>query len=73
MQYFMEPRGIAIIGASQDLKTINGKILKYLLKHKYQGPIYPVNPKYQDIEGLTCYASVGVIPELPALIGEVIQ
>lgn len=59
----MEPSGVAIFGASQDFKTINGKILKYLLKHKYQGQIYPVNPKYQEIEGLTCYASAGAIPE----------
>src|SRR5665648_9785 len=63
MQYFMEPTGVAIIGASQDLKTINGKILKYLLKHKYKGQIYPVNPKYKEIEGLACYPSVGAIPE----------
>ncbi|WP_045573115.1 acetate--CoA ligase family protein [Desulfosporosinus sp. I2] len=63
MRYFMEPTGVAIIGASQDFKTINGKILKYLLKHKYHGQIYPVNPKYQEIEGLTCYSSVGAISE----------
>nr|MDA8227863.1 CoA-binding protein [Desulfitobacterium hafniense] len=63
MDYFMEPTGVAIIGASQDFKTINGKILKYLLKHKYKGQIYPVNPKYREIEGLACYPSVGAIPE----------
>ena len=63
MHYFMEPTGVAIIGASQDFKTINGKILKYLLKHKYYGQIYPVNPKYKEIEGLTCYSSVGAILE----------
>lgn len=63
MQYFMEPTGVAIIGASQDFNTINGKILKYLLKHKYQGQIYPVNPKYQEIAGLPCYSSVEAIPE----------
>ncbi|MCO5387848.1 acetate--CoA ligase family protein [Desulfosporosinus sp.] len=63
MYYFMEPTGVAIIGASQDFKTINGKILKYLLKHKYQGQIYPVNPKYREIEGLPCYPSVDAIPE----------
>ncbi|EHQ88223.1 acetate--CoA ligase family protein [Desulfosporosinus youngiae] len=63
MRYFMDPTGLAIIGASQDFKTINGKILKYLLKHNYQGQIYPVNPKYQEIAGLACYASVEAIPE----------
>lgn len=63
MHYFMEPTGVAIIGASQDFTTINGKILKYLLKNQYQGQIYPVNPKYQEIAGLQCYPSVGSIPE----------
>lgn len=63
MRYFMEPTGVAIIGASQDFKTINGKILKYLLKHKFLGQIYPINPKYLEIAGLTCYPSVGAIPE----------
>lgn len=64
MNYFMEPTGVAIIGASQDFATINGKILKYFLKHNYQGQIYPVNPKYQEIAGLSCYPSVAAIPEL---------
>lgn len=63
MRYLMEPTGVAIIGASQDFSTINGKILKYLLKHNYQGKIYPVNPKYQEISGLACYPSVEAIPE----------
>jgi len=63
MHLFMEPTGVAIIGASQDFKTINGKILKYLLKHKYEGQIYPVNPKYQEIAGLRCFPAVGAIPD----------
>lgn len=63
MQYFMEPRGVAIIGASQDFTTINGKILKYLLKHKFQSQIYPINPKYQEIAGLKCYPSIGAVSE----------
>lgn len=63
MKNFLEAKSVAIIGASQDLTTINGKILKYMLKHKYQGKIYPVNPKYREIAGVACYPSVGDIPE----------
>jgi acetate---CoA ligase (ADP-forming) len=62
MRWLAEPSGVAIIGASQDFSTINGKILKYLLKHQYAGNIYPVNPKYQEIAGLACYPSVKAIP-----------
>ncbi len=64
MKSLAEPSGIAIIGASRNFSTINGKILKYLLKHGYQGKIYPVNPKYEEIAGLTCYPSVSAIPDL---------
>ena len=62
MRYFMEPTGVAIVGASQDFTTINGKILKHLVKHKFLGQIYPINPKYQEIAGLTCYSTVEAIP-----------
>ncbi|AFM40819.1 acyl-CoA synthetase (NDP forming) [Desulfosporosinus acidiphilus SJ4] len=63
MHYFMEPTGVAIFGASQDFTTINGKILKYLLKHQFGGQIYPINPKYKEIVGLPCYPSIGDITE----------
>jgi acetyltransferase len=60
---FFTPRTIAIIGASTDIRTINGKPLHYLTKHGYEGKIYPVNPKYQEIAGHPCYPSLGEIPD----------
>ncbi|MFZ5626364.1 MAG: acetate--CoA ligase family protein [Bacillota bacterium] len=62
MERLVQPRSVAIIGASQDFTTINGKILKYLLKHRFQGQIYPVNPKYEEIAGLGCYPSITAVP-----------
>jgi len=63
MEELANPQSVAIIGASQDFTTINGKILKYLLKHGFKGKIYPVNPKYEQIAGLQCYPSVQTIPD----------
>jgi acetyltransferase len=37
--------------------------LTYLLKYNYQGKIFPVNPKYQEVMGLKCYSSLSAIPE----------
>ncbi|MGH6816764.1 MAG: CoA-binding protein, partial [Hyphomicrobiaceae bacterium] len=51
------PRGVAIIGASADLTRIGGHPLKALRKAGFTGGIYPVNPKYQEIAGLKCYAA----------------
>jgi len=56
------PRSIAILGASNDLQKLNGRTLKFLLDKGYDGAIYPVNPKYDHIGDLRCYATVGEIP-----------
>jgi acetate---CoA ligase (ADP-forming) len=50
-----EPRGIAVIGASRDLKRIGGQPVKYLSTYGYPGRVYPVNPNYEEIAGLRCY------------------
>lgn len=62
LELFFKPRSIAIIGASADLATISGKPLRYLQEHGYQGKIYPVNPKYQEIAGCPCYPDIASVP-----------
>lgn len=54
----MEPESVAILGCSSNLKRLSGKPLGFLLKANYQGKIYPVNPKYSEIEGIRCYPSI---------------
>jgi acetate---CoA ligase (ADP-forming) len=58
LKRFFNPRSIAIIGASKDIRTINGKPLHYLQRHGFQGRLFPVNPKYPEIAGLTCYPDI---------------
>ena len=60
---FLNPRGIAIVGASNDLSRIGGQPIKMLTQFGYKGQIYPINPKYQDIIGLKCYPSVAEVPQ----------
>ncbi len=55
------PRGIAIIGASADLTRIGGHPLRALQKAGYKGGIFPVNPRYPEIVGLTCYPNCTAI------------
>ena len=57
------PRTIAVIGASPHLG--GGKLPYYQVIQLagYQGRLYPVNPKYQDINGAKVYASLDDIPE----------
>jgi len=63
IKYILSPGSIAIVGASSDFTKFPGRTLKYLLKHGYKGKIYPINPKYDEIVGLTCFPSIEALPE----------
>ena len=63
LEALFNPGSVAIIGCSGDLNRLSGRPLKFLLKNNFQGAIYPVNPKYSEINGLTCYQSIVQIPE----------
>jgi acetate---CoA ligase (ADP-forming) len=67
LERLFNPRSIAVIGASQNIKTISGQPVYALAKHGYAGPIYPVNPKYAEVEGHRCYPAVADLPEVPDL------
>ena len=58
----LNPKSIAIAGVSRDASRIGGRIFKYLGNHGYKGNIFPVNPKYEEIEGIKCYPNTASIP-----------
>jgi len=60
MDYFFKPKSIAVIGATTNPFKGGNAILKNLITG-YRGGIYPINPRYNEIEGLPCYPSVSVI------------
>ena len=60
MDFFFEPNGIAVVGASPEPYS-GGRNLLTNLTLGYKGPIYPVNPKYDEILGLKCYPRVSEI------------
>ncbi len=58
----LNPCGVAIVGASRDLNRIGGQPLQILRESGYRGRICPVNPKYEEIEGIRCYPDVSQVP-----------
>lgn len=60
MEFFFNPEGIAVVGATPNPLKGGYAILKNLLTG-YKGNIYPVNPRYHEIEGLPCYPSVSAV------------
>lgn len=63
VERLLHPRSIAVIGATPQFAKVNGRPLKHLLEKGYRGRIFPVNPKYQEIAGLTCYPDIASLPE----------
>jgi acyl-CoA synthetase (NDP forming) len=61
----LRPRSIAVVGASSDPSKTAGRPVAYLLKHRYGGDIYPVNPRLQEIGGLQCWPDIGSLPATP--------
>ena len=58
----MKPKSIAVIGASTKEHTIGSDIMKRLEEYKFNGKIYPVNPKGGVIQGLQAYTSILEVP-----------
>ncbi len=61
MDFFFKPQGIAVIGATPNPFKGGNAILKNLIAG-FRGGIYPINPRYPEIEGLTCFPSVNDVP-----------
>jgi acyl-CoA synthetase (NDP forming) len=62
MDRLFKPKSAAIVGASVRENTLGFAIIRNLVKHGFSGPIYPVNPKYDEIAGLKCYPSIADVP-----------
>ena len=63
MQRIMNPRAVAVIGASDGEGKIGNSVMKNIINGGYAGALYPINPRADEILGKKCYKSVKDIPE----------
>ena len=62
MDGLFKPQSIAVVGASSKPGKIGFTVLDRLIDDGYENPIYPINPKAEEILGLKSYASVLDVP-----------
>jgi acetyltransferase len=67
LDHFFRPQSIALIGATEKPGKIGQAVLHNLISGGFKGDIFPVNPKYDTLQGLKCYASIGKLPSAPEL------
>lgn len=58
----LNPRSVAIIGASGDLRRIGGRIVGELRRFGFPGKVFPINPKYEEVAGFRCWPSLSALP-----------
>ncbi|MDM7934652.1 MAG: acetate--CoA ligase family protein [Methanothrix sp.] len=57
------PRSIAVIGASGTPGKLGWNVFTNLVNHKFQGRLYPVNPRAEEIHGIRAYPRISDVPE----------
>ncbi|MEM8819116.1 MAG: bifunctional acetate--CoA ligase family protein/GNAT family N-acetyltransferase [Pseudomonadota bacterium] len=61
------PASIALFGATERPGRAGRVVMEQLRAAGFEGPIWPVNPKYGQVLGLRCYGSTDELPGSPAL------
>lgn len=63
MEKILSPKSIAIVGVSSDLQKVGAVLLKNLLEGGYNGKIYPINPKYTELQGRQVFPNILAVNE----------
>jgi acyl-CoA synthetase (NDP forming) len=59
----LRPRSIAVLGATERAGAVGRTTVENLLKGRYEGRLYAVNPRYDSVCGVRCFASLASLPE----------
>ena len=64
----LEARSVAVVGASRKPGTPGNRMVKELLVGGFSGELAAVNPRYDTVEGVACFPSLGDVPFAPDLV-----
>ena len=63
LQKLLWPKSVAVVGASNDLHSLRGRIFETILSHPYEGKLYPVSRSAAEVQGHKAFPSVEALPE----------
>ncbi|AFM04331.1 acyl-CoA synthetase (NDP forming) [Bernardetia litoralis DSM 6794] len=63
MEALFQPKTIAVVGASKKEYSLGKRLFENLTLLDYKGEVFPVNPKYDEINGSVCYKKIENIDE----------
>lgn len=56
------PRSVAVIGASESVDKLGGRMIIFMLNHRLKGRILPINPSSPESLGIPAYRRIGNAP-----------
>lgn len=59
----LEARSVAVVGASVKEGSLGRQMMIELRRGGFDGRVYPVNPRYDEVDGYRCYPGIGEVPE----------
>lgn len=67
-QQLLEPRAIAVVGASDDPTKTTARPQQFLKHAGFQGSTYFINPRRETVQGAKAWPSLSALPEVPDLV-----
>jgi acetyltransferase len=67
LDHLFDPASVAVFGASQRASSVGATVWANLRGGGFKGPLYAVNPRYQEFDGVPVYASAAALPTVPEL------
>ena len=64
----LNPSSIVVVGASDNIHSPGGKVLKNLKETGFKGELYGVNPKLTSVQGIKCYQNLDDLPSVDLAI-----
>lgn len=61
----LNPKSIAIVGASENPNKVGGRPLQFLTRYGFKGAVYPINPNRATTQGVRSYPRLADLPEAP--------
>jgi acyl-CoA synthetase (NDP forming) len=65
IQALLQPKSVAVIGASDNPNKVGGRPIHYMTKFGFDGEIFPINPARAEIQGRRAYPTLDAIGRVP--------
>ncbi|MBT7613889.1 MAG: hypothetical protein HN577_11830, partial [Rhodospirillaceae bacterium] len=65
LEALIAPRRVAVVGATTRQEAAGNRVLLHAAGPRFTGTVVGVNPRYEEVEGRPCFASLEAMPDTP--------